>query len=164
MTIGVVAKEETTGTSATSASYDTLLPMIPKDVNVLIDGTTLSATSVEVSIENPVDEPVGLGSDELVAEPDRNGVLKVTATIEVYFSDFTEYDKFKSDTDVDVQIVADNGTESLTYNLDKARIRSFAVPVQGRERLKGTIEAQSYFNSTATENCQIVLVNNNATP
>ena len=164
MTVSMSGKSETTGSSATTASYETLLPMKPSTVTVSMDGSALSALSCTLTVENPLDEPFTLGTTTLDTEPDRSGVLKVSASIEVLFDDFTEYDKFKSESDVDVQLVADNTTESLTYNLDKCRIRSFAVPLQGRDRLRGTIEVEAFYNTDATENIQVVLVNHNSTP
>ncbi|RMF18884.1 MAG: hypothetical protein D6760_13545 [Deltaproteobacteria bacterium] len=164
MTWSFLAKSETTGSSATTPTWPTLLPMSPSQASISFDGTTLDARSVALTVENPVDETFLLGSTTLSKEPDRSDVLKVTATAEVLFDSFTQYSKFQSGADVDVQIKSDNGTESITYNLNKCRITSATPHVSGRERLVATYEITSYYDTTATENIQVVLVNNDATP
>ena len=164
MTLSMMGKSETTASSGTTASYSTLLPLKPPHITVNLDASALSASSCTLTVENPLDEPFLLGSTGLGAEPDRSVVLKVSASIDLLFDDFTEYDKFSAESDVDIQIVADNGTESLTYNLDKCRILSATPAVSGRERLTSTLDVEAFYNSDATENLQIVLANNDATP
>lgn len=164
MTFSFLAKGETTGSSATTPSYSTLLPMAPSQVTVKFDGTALDAANAVVTVENPLDETFLLGATNLAKEPDRSDVLKVTASVEVLFDSFTQYQKFQDDDDVAVEIVATNGTESLTYTMSKCRITQATPHMAGRERLKATYEITSYYNSTATENLQIELVNNDSTP
>jgi len=164
MTFSFLAKGETTGSTATTPSYSTLLPMAPAQATVKFDGTALTAPSVVLTAENPVDETFVLGSTTLAKEPDRSDVIKVTASVEVLFDSFAQYQKFQDDDDVDVEIVSTNGTESLTYNLNKCRITQATPHMSGRERLKATYEITSFYNSDATENLQIVLVNNDSTP
>lgn len=164
MTVDFLGGSETTGTSATTASFPTLLPVSPSHVTVSFDGTSLDARSATVRIENPLDEPFLLGSTSLAKEPDRAGVLRVTGSVEVLFDDFTQYTKFDGSTDVDVQIVATNTTESITYNMNKCRLSQATPAVEGRERLSATYEFESIYDTDATENVQIVLVNNDSTP
>lgn len=164
MTWSFLAASETTGSSPTTASYSTLAPMTPAQAAVLFDGTTLSARSWSISVENPVDQPFTLGSTVLAYEPDRSDVLKVSGSCEVYFADWTQYNKFVNATDVDITLKSAMTSYSVTYNLDKARIISGTPHNSGRERLAVTYEFETYFNTTATENVQIVLVNADATP
>jgi len=164
MTFSFLAKGETTGSSATTPSYSTLLPMSPSHVTVKFDGTALDAANCVVTVENPVDETFLLGSTSLDKEPDRSDVMKVTASVEVLFDSFTQYAKFQNDSDVDVAIEVTNGTESLTYNLNKCRLTQATPHMSGRERLKATYEITSYYDTDATENLQIVLTNNDSTP
>lgn len=163
MSFTFLAGSETTATSATTASYETLRPMKPSQVSALFDGTTLSASSVSINVENPLDEPFLLGATTLGAEPDRSAVLAVSASIEVLFSDFTQYNKYGSGADVDVAITATDSTHSITYNLNKCRLTQATPALQGRERLRATYELTSFYNTDATENIQIVLRNTNST-
>jgi len=164
VTFTFLAETESTSSSATAASYDTLLPMRPSEVEVAFDGTTLSAMSCQVNYETPVDEPFLLGSTGLGAEPVQNDVIKVTGNVEVLFDSWTQYNKFSTEADVDVAIVASSTdtTHSLTYNMNKCRITQATPPVQGRERLKATYEFESFYDTDATGNFQVVLLTTNA--
>lgn len=164
MTVSFIGKTATTASSYTTASYSTLAPIKPAQISVLFDGTTLSATSANVAIENPVDEPYGLGSTSIVAEPDRNDVLKVSTSVDIYFTDFVQYNKFMNASDVAAKLYCKETTYSLTYNLNKCRITSAKPQLAGRDRLKATFELESFFDATATENVQVVLVNADSTP
>lgn len=155
----IIGKSVTTSSSPTTASYDTLAPLKPSEVNVLFDGVTLSVTSAEVTVENPLDESYILGSTAII-EPDRSAMLKVGGTIDLYTTDFSRYNQFSADSVVDVTVKAVETTYSITYNMDKCLITS-APKVTGRERLKDSITWQSYYSATATENLQVVLVCNN---
>jgi hypothetical protein len=141
-----------------------MLPVSPSHVSLNFDGgTSLVARSCQITVENPLDEFYVLGSTTIGAEPDRNGVLKVTGQAEVAFSDTTQYDKYTAGSDVDVQIVATNTTQSITYNMDKARLTQATPHINARERLIATYTWEAFYNTDATENFQVVLVNTNAT-
>lgn len=159
------AAESTSG-SPTSPSFPTFLPMLPKEVNVTFGGVAIPATSVTLTVANPLDEPFILGQTTFGREPDRSDVLKVTLTVDALFDNFTDlYSKFPAgSTDLDVSVQAAETTSSLTYNLDKCRILKATPHAAGRERLKATYELEAFFNSAVTENLQIVLLNNDATP
>lgn len=155
----------TTGSDTTSGSYPTMLPVSPSHVSINFDGgASLVARNCQITVENPVDEFYVLGSTTIGAEPDRNGVLKVTGQAEVAFSTTTDYDKFIAGADVDVQIIATNTTQSLTYNMDKCRLLQATPHINARERLLATYQWEAFYNSDATENFQVVLVNGDATP
>jgi hypothetical protein len=162
--LGQSAAFSTTGSDATSGSYPTLLPMSPSHASVSFDGAALVARNVQINVENPLDEFYVLGTVDLGAEPDRNAVLKVTGTAEVAFSNTTQYDKFTAGSDVDVTVLSTNGTQSVRYNLDKCRITQATPHLNGRQRLIATYQFEAYYNSDATENFQVVLVNSDATP
>ena len=164
MTVGWVGKDETTDTTGSTASYPTLKPMDPADAGISFDANALAASSVQINIENPVDELRILGSKVLGREPVRNGVLRVTFTADAVFENFTAfYDSFDGVSDVDVQISSSNGTESIIYNFNKCRILQATPAVSGRDRLIATIEGESFYNTDATENVEVVLLNTDTT-
>lgn len=162
--LGQSAAFATTGSDTTSGSYPTLLPISPSHVTISLDGTALVARNCQITVENPVDEFFALGSVDLAAESDRNSVFKVTGSAEATFPNTTQYDKFTAGSDVDIAIVATNGTQSLTYNLDKCRLTKATPHLNNRERLIVTYEFETLYNTDATENFQVVLANSDATP
>ncbi|MBP7570906.1 MAG: hypothetical protein KBA95_12675 [Acidobacteria bacterium] len=163
MSMTFLASTETTGTSSTTATYSTLAPMKPSHVSVNMSGSNVSATSATITIDNPLDEPFGLGSTAMIAEPDRSGVLKVTGSAELLFTTWTQYNYFSAGSDVDIYVIATDTTYSVRYNFDKSRITRMTPHMSGRERLKCTVDWEAFYNSDATENCQIVLVNSDST-
>ena len=165
VTASWLGKDESTQTTGATPTYPTLKPIDPADASIVLDGgAALAATSVSINIENPLDELFILGSKVLGREPVRNGVLKVTWSAEVIFEDFTAYyNKFDGVTDVDVAAACTNGTETITYNMDKCRILQATPPVSGRDRLKATLEGESFYNTDATENLQVLVVNTETT-
>lgn len=166
ITAGLLGKSETSAGPAT-ATYATLAQQKPVQYTAKFDGgSALPVRSGWLQADNPVDEPSGWGSATFVAEPDRNGDLAWTSELEMYLNSATqtEYAKFTSQADVDVEVKITQGANSLTYNLDKVRILQATPHKSGRERPFIRFSLKSMFNSTATENCQIVLVNDNAEP
>ena len=166
LTFSFVGKSEATGTAAT-ASYPDFDPMLVTDMSISFDGgsTTVDATDISLNCAWPVDNPYAIGSAAFAKEPIDNDVLAVSGSATVLFEDgeMTEYGYFDGSTDVDVQIIISDGTHSLTVNMNKTRITAAPVNLSGRERLVGTFEWQSFFDTTATENIQIVLTNDDAT-
>lgn len=164
ITADVIGKSEALAGPAT-ATYATLAQQKPVQYTAKFDGgSALPVRSGFVELENPTDEPSGWGSATFVVEPDRNGDLIARAEIEVYFQNTTEYAKFASQADVDVEIKVTQGANSITYNLDKCKLLQATPHKSGRERLFGRFQVESQYSSAALENCQIVLVNDNATP
>ena len=149
--------------SPATASYRDFDVIKPSDCTVNIDGNAQDAMSFSINAGFDVDRPFVLGSTTFGQEPVENDSLSVAGSIEVLFADMTEYDLFKTRADVDVQLSATDGTHSATFNMNKARLTKFGIPVQGKERLKATIEYESFFDAVATENMQAVIVNDVAT-
>lgn len=165
MNFSFLAKTESTSTTSTaSIAYSTLRPMKPSHVTVKFDGgAELAARSATIEVQDPHDQPFGLGSTTFVAEPDRSGVRKVTGSVEVLYTDNTEFAKFDGSTVVDVEIKATDGTYSITYNANKCRLTQATPHLRGRERLAATYTFESYFDATATENLQAILITTDAT-
>ena len=156
--------ETTTGTPST-ASFAALYPILPSHVIVTFGSTRIAARSLNLTIANPLDEPVLLGSTSLSKEPDRSGVLKVTGTMEALFENFTDfYNQFDGVSVVDIAIRASDTTHSLAVNLNKSRLIQPTPHNNARERLVATIEFESYKDTTSTENIQFILGNDDATP
>lgn len=156
---------ETTSGSPTSPTFPTLLPLLPSAVTVTFGSNVMVARSVSITVENPLDEPLILGQTTFGLEPDRSGALKVTATMEGFFQNFTAfYNDFSAFADVDIAIGANNGTEGILYNLDRCKILQATPHMQGRDRLMATVEIESYFSTDAVPAIQIIVSNNDTNP
>lgn len=153
---------EGSGLSPVAASFGAYDPMLMKDTSILFDALALDVASLDFSLKWDTDAPFGLGSAIYIKEPVDVGGLIVSGSVSLYFVDLVQYTKFAAQTEIDIVIVITNGTESMTVNMNKAIIRSFSKPIQGQDRLQATVEFVSHFDTTATENAQIVLINDDA--
>lgn len=164
MTVGFIGLSENRTAPVSSPTFSSILPMSPTHVSFSMDGTSLPARNVTIDVENPLDEPNILGQTTFGREPDRNGLLRVTGTAEVLYENHTQAAKFDGTTVVDIAIAAVNGTYSLTYNMNKVKLTQTTPHNSGRDRLVATYEWESYYDTDATENLQVVLVNGDETP
>jgi hypothetical protein len=156
----VAMAEQTDQTPAASPAYATLSPIIPSQITLSFDGTALEAYEFELDLGWEVGRPHIFGTKFFGREPHDSGVLNVGLRLAMYMDDYVQYAKYLADTDIDVAIVCSAGaSQSLTINLNKARIADFVESVDGREEPRGNIELVPTFDTIATENCQIVVVN-----
>ena len=162
ITFGLAGKSEATGTAA-APSFPTFSPMLVQNLTISFDGVSLDCTELSLEAEWPVDEPYVIGSAVYAKEPLDNAVLKVGGSATVLLTDLTQYAKFNGTTDVDIAIACTSGGLSITHNLNKCRLTAAPINVDGRERLLGRYDFQSFFDATATENLQVVLVNDDVT-
>ncbi len=152
--------------AAAAATYPVLKILPPTDMAVKINPNaegvvTMGAKSFEMNAEWPVDEPFQLGSAELAATP-IDIVMAVTGSCEVHHVGAAAddlYSHYLLNNDIDVELEADNATESLTLNMDKAKFTRADPGMSGRERLVAVYEWESVFSTTATSNLQAIVVN-----
>lgn len=157
----ILAKAGTAGETPASSSYaSSFLPFRPSQISVTFDGTALDARSMSLNLAWPVDQPQILGQSTLGIEPMEDASITATGSVEVYYTSDTQYAKFAAFTDVDVAITCTaSASSSVTFNLNKVRLTQATPNVDARRRLMATYEFESFFDATATENCQVVVVN-----
>jgi hypothetical protein len=137
--------------------------MLIGDVALTFDAGAVDVTTFDITLARPVDEPFLIGDAALGREP-RDGKLAATGSVTMLFETNTQYTKFLNDTNVDIQLVVTNGVESLTLNFNKCRLTAHSKPITAENsRVLSEIEWTSFFDTTATENAQAVLVNDDAT-
>jgi len=158
---GYFFKDQDNTQSPGTPTFPTPRATAMKDISASFDGTALDLRSIDISAEFGVDEPYGGGSALVIKEP-QESVLVVAGTTEAYFDSMAQYDKFKNFSDVDVAVVLSDGTLSLTLNMNKTKLLQATPPQRGRERLIAAYEFEAYFDVTATQNLQAILVNNDA--
>ena len=158
-------RSSSTGTS-TTPTFPDFDVVLPTQATVSFDGgsTTFDATQFELTISYPTDDPFVLGSATFGATQDPSDVLSVTLSVEALFDGMTEYNNFDGSTDVDVQLVMNTGGDEVaTINLNNTRMTQGTPHLDGRQRLTTTYNLTSYFDTTATENIQAVIVNDEST-
>lgn len=160
---GIQGSVADSAASPATPTFPTLRTFALPQLTIQFDGVSLDARSLDLQAAFEVDAPFTAGSASLQKEPAETSEFGVSATIEVIFENMTQYNKFAAHTDVDVSIVMSDGTQSLTINLDKCKLKQATPPVQGRERVMVSYELDSYFSATATDCMQMILVNNDQT-
>ena len=149
--------------AATSPTYLTLDVAVPRQVVIDIDASPVDATNFTLDAVWPVDDPYVLGSISYGKQPLRQ-VLGVSFSFQYLFTVSTVYDLFVANTEIDVQVdVQTAGDEALTINLDKCRITEHPHPLDGRQRVLATASGIAFFNTTATENMQSIVINDQTT-
>lgn len=135
-------------------------PIRHSDLSLTIDASAIDCVSVEINVEWPVDEPYDSeGGIIFGAEPIDVGEFAVSGSIEARYVTTAEYLKVQSFADVDIAIAWDNATESLTHNVDKAKLVEGEASVNQRDRVLATYEFVAQHNTAATTAMQTVLVN-----
>lgn len=163
MTVGFLGKtHESQQTPAVLSPFSTFQPMLPKQITVEFDSDVLCARSATVEIENPLDSAFCLGATGLSREPIRTGAIAVSGQVEVLYTDNLQTAKWDNNADVDIKITVEVGGTSnykLEYRLHKARLSQTTPHMAGRDRLAGTYDFTSLYNSVSTENLEITLTN-----
>jgi hypothetical protein len=159
-----MAKQEALAGPATTSFFD-LAPMFPKHVNAYMGATTVPCRSITLDMENPLDETFLLGSDGLAREPDRNGVFRITGSIEALFDNTDIYTNFDGETYTNVTIEAiSTATNQLIYSLPKVMITQATPHMNARDRLAVTYEFEAVYYNDSQEAFSVTLVNSQSTP
>lgn len=162
--VDFVGKNVATATPPATETLPAWAGIKHKDLTLQIDAAAIDCVSLEVNVEFPVDEPYDSeGGLVFGREPADNGAFLVSGSIEAFFTSTTEYDKMVSFADIDISAAYTNGTESLTLNMNKAKLIQGEAPVNQRDRLLATFEFEAHFDTTATSSMQLILVNQDAT-
>lgn len=153
-----------TGPAAqTSSSFSTLDVVLPRQIAVKRGAVTLDATSFNLTVDWPHDSPEVLGSTTWASQPLPNDALAVGFSLEMLYTDETEYDIFIAGTDADMQVdIQTSGDEAFTLNMNKCKYTSHALPTDGRQRYRATIEGISYYDTDPTENISVTCINDAA--
>lgn len=157
-----IGKSEATGTAATDTA-PTFDPMLSSDLLVSFDGTELNDVAMSLQASWPVTDPWKRRSELYAKEPRDSDVMIVEGTARVFLESLTQYNKFASQADVDVQLACSNAIESLTINLNKCKITGIEAPREERNELMATFAFAAQFDTVATASMQAVLVNDDTT-
>ena len=162
VTYDILGASQADGTAAT-ASFRDLDIMKPSQWTVSFDGgsTTFCVRDLTLSMDFPLDEDFCLGATAMSTQPESSDTLNITGEVTAVFADQGEYDAnyATDDTVSDIQIIATNATESMTINMNKTLVTQATPHMTGRERLTAKYVWGAYFDTTATDAMQVVLIN-----
>lgn len=162
-TVSFVGSDETKGVVATP-SYTTD-DMLPSHCTVTIDAASQETMAVNINIARPVDERLQLGQSVFTTQPPDSGPFNVAGDFTIRDeANLTNYAKFYAANDVDLTFLADSGNpETLTLNMNKARLKQATPNVDGQAMSEATYEFVSYLDTVATGSIQSVTINDEVT-
>ena len=162
--VGWIGKAESQETPDASPSYPaTLNPMKALELDLTVNAVSQKLFSAALAVDFPVDLTFLVGSKAQQKENIENGGLAVVCSGEICFDavGVTEYLAFVAGLSThDVAIVATNGTESVTINMNKCIYTIHQPVLDERNRVRATFELESKFDTTATDAVQFITVNN----
>jgi hypothetical protein len=163
--VATILGQDEQSTAASNPTYLTELFVGPLDLSVTIDaGAALDCTGINLNLVKPCDRPWILANSGFTKIPEQNEAVSLTGDMTLLFDDTASYwTKFRTGATVNLQIVAAQSPGSMTINLNKTLLTGCSNPVEGRNRLMATVRFESFFNTLATENFQMVLINAEST-
>lgn len=162
-----IGKSEATGTWVASPSYpdaDWINPPHGSTVSFDNGSSSFDCESFNLEWAWPVDEPHAVGSTDFAREP-CDGDFSFSGSITIMHDDAhvaDEYTAFLNQSAEDLQFILTDGTHSITVNANALDIVSYVTNVEGRERLMSVISFEGIKDTTATEHCQVVVVNDDS--
>lgn len=154
----------TIGVALASASYPTSIkPLKFNHASVTIGGTAVPVRSLTVSGNNMIDDSRRFLGSQYISEPLEMGLREYTGTIEIEFTDLTQYHRFVRGTEAALVASFVSGADSVTITTN-ARFDGSTPNVAGREILTQSLPFKCVASSTDASAITVALVNADATP
>jgi hypothetical protein len=163
--LSIVGKSITTATALATASYpSSIAPMVFTGGSVTIGGSSVSAKGFTLSGDNALDaDRRFLGSGQ-TAEPLEAGLRTYEGTVDLEFSDLTQYARFTGGTEAALVLALSKGTSTVTITAN-ARFDANAPAVSGRDGLvMQSVPFKCVGATTDAGAITAVLVNADSTP
>lgn len=160
--LNILGMSETTGTALASASYDsTWEPFVFTEASLEIDAAAIG-TVREFSLtgDNSIQLRHRLGS-ATSKQPLGIGLHSYTGTVVTDFDDLTQYAKFVAGTEAALEVVFDNGTETLTITMNVQFVGETPA-LSGFELLAQRLPFRCVSSTSDADAITAVLVNSEA--
>lgn len=154
----------TLGVALASATYPTSIkPLKFNHASVTIGGSAVNVKSLTLSGNNMLDDSRRFLGSQYIAEPLEMGLREYTGSLEIEFTDLTQYTRFVAGTEAALVAAFTSGTDSVTITTN-VRVDGSTPNVAGREILTQTLPIKCVASSTDASAITAVLVNSDATP
>jgi hypothetical protein len=154
----------TLGIALAAASYPSAIkPLKFNHAAVSIGGVSVNAKSLTISGNNGLDDARRFLGDQRISEPLETGLREYTGTIELEFTDLTQYRRFVTGSEAALVASFTSGTDSVTITTN-ARYDGSTPQVAGREILTQSLPFKCVASSTDASAITAVLVNDDSTP
>lgn len=154
----------TLGIALAAATYPSgIKPLKFNHAAVTIGGSSVNAKSLTISGNNGLDDARRFLGNQRISEPLETGLREYTGTIELEFTDLTQYRRFVTGAEAALVASFTSGTDSVTITTN-ARYDGSTPQVSGREILTQSLPFKCVASSTDASAITVALVNSDATP
>lgn len=154
MDVDVVAQDVDTVSALTTVSTPGgLVRYHANDLAVTIGGSAVCVRSFELEIANTLDDTRRCVGSPLIKEPLRNGLIEVSGSMEIEWTDLTHYNRVANLTTAAVVAAFTKAPDSLTFNVN-AQFDTVGQPVAGR----GVVYQTLAFSARGTSDANAITV------
>jgi hypothetical protein len=154
----------TLGVALASATYPaSIKPLKFNHASVTLGGSAVNVKSLTLSGNNALDDSRRFLGSQYIAEPLETGLREYTGSLEIEFTDLSQYTRFVAGTEAALVASFVSGTDSVTIT-SNVRIDGSTPNVGGREILTQTLPIKCVASSTDASAITVALVNSDATP
>jgi hypothetical protein len=154
----------TLGIALAAASYPTAIkPLKINHAAVTIGGVSVAAKSLTISGNNGLDDARRFLGNQRISEPLEANLREYTGTIELEFTDLTQYRRFVTGSEAALVASFTSGTDSVTITTN-VRVDGSTPQVGGREILMQSLPFKCVASGADSSAITAVLVNSDSTP
>jgi hypothetical protein len=154
----------TLGIALAAASYPTgIKPLKFNHAAITIGGSSVNVKSLTISGNNGLDDARRFLGNQRISEPLEANLREYSGTIEVEFTDLTQYRRYITGTEAALVAGFTSGSDSVTITTN-IRVDGSTPMVAGREILVQSLPFKCVASSTDASAITAVLVNSDSTP
>jgi hypothetical protein len=154
----------TLGVALASATYPaSIKPLRFNQASVTLGGSAVNVKSLTLSGNNTLDDSRRFLGTQYIAEPLETGLREYTGSLEIEFTDLSQYTRFVAGTEAALVASFVSGTDTVTITTN-VRVDGSTPNVGGREILTQTLPIKCVASSTDASAITVALVNSDATP
>lgn len=154
----------TIGVALATATYPgSIKPLKFNHASVTLGGSAVNVKSLTLSGSNMLDDSRRFLGNQYITEPLEMGLREYTGSLEIEFTDLTQYTRFVAGTEAALVASFVSGTDSVTITTN-VRVDGTTPNVAGRDILTQTLPVKCIASSTDASAITAVLVNSDSTP
>lgn len=154
----------TLGLALAAASYPSAIkPLKFNHASVTIGGSSVNAKSVTISGNNGLDDARRFLGNQRISEPLEANLREYSGTVELEFTDLTQYRRFVTGSEAALVLSFVSGTDSVTMTTN-IRADGSTPQVGGKEILTQSVPFKCVASGADSTAITAVLVNSDTTP
>lgn len=154
----------TLGVALASATYpSSIKPLKFNHAAITLGGASVNVKALTISADNAIDDSRRFLGSQYISEPLEMGLREYTGSLDVEFTDLTQYRRFVTGSEAALVAAFTSGADSVTITAN-VRIDGTTPQVAGREILTQSLPFKCVASGADSSAITAVLVNSDATP